>query len=570
MRLLFAQGHTSTALAQYESYRRTLMDELGIEPDRETAELYARIRAAHARPGSSQGVRHNLPGALTSIIGRQRELMELQSKLSDPDCRLLTILGAGGSGKTRLALELARTQLDRFDHGVYFVPLNPIQSPQSIAPAVAEALDLPAQTAGDLQEQLMAFLGSKNVLLLLDGFEHLQAGAYIVAEIVRASPGIKVLATSRSRLNIKGEHIYALNGLQYPASEVSASQAYQYDAVQLFLTGAQRVSPDYSPAESDLQAIIQICQRVQGLPLGILLASAWVGSFSLAEIISEVGNSLDFLATRWIDVPPRHRSMRATFDYSLSLQSPREREIFHNLCVFRGGFNRVAARKVSQASPHELRAFVEKSLLQRNRPDRYEIHELLRQYGIEILEQSTDASQAAHERHSAYYCSALERWGEALKSGRQEVTLAELDIEHENIRAAWGWIAKRGQLELLAKAVDGLCRYYDLRARYQEGQSACRLASEKLKKQDVPLDGWRPWAHLYIWESHFNNLLGDYEAAQRLIDESQALVERARTRAWTHALKGRSSTWNWARYFSPATSKSPRDTIYAVWRLLKN
>ena len=299
MRLLFAQGHTSTALAQYESYRRTLMDELGIEPDRETAELYARIRAAHARPGSSQGVRHNLPGALTSIIGRQRELMELQSKLSDPDCRLLTILGAGGSGKTRLALELARTQLDRFDHGVYFVPLNPIQSPQSIAPAVAEALDLPAQTAGDLQEQLMAFLGSKNVLLLLDGFEHLQAGAYIVAEIVRASPGIKVLATSRSRLNIKGEHIYALNGLQYPASEVSASQAYQYDAVQLFLTGAQRVSPDYSPAESDLQAIIQICQRVQGLPLGILLASAWVGSFSLAEIISEVGNSLDFLATRW-------------------------------------------------------------------------------------------------------------------------------------------------------------------------------------------------------------------------------------------------------------------------------
>ena len=162
--------------------------------------------------------------------------------------------------------------------------------------------------------------------------------------------------------------------------------------------------------------------------------------------------------------------MRATFDYSLSLQSPCEREIFHSLCVFRGSFNRVAARKVSQASPHELRAFVEKSLLQRIRPDRYEIHELLRQYGIEILEQSTDASQVAHERHSAYYCSALERWGEALKSGRQEVTLAELDIEHENIRAAWGWIAKRGQLELLAKAVDGLCRYYD-RARPLPGRA---------------------------------------------------------------------------------------------------
>jgi DNA-binding SARP family transcriptional activator/predicted ATPase len=528
MRLLFSRGQTSAALAQFESYRRTLMDELGVEPDLETAELYARIRETHAKPGSSPAARHNLPGMLTTLVGRQEELGELRGRLADPDCRLLTILGAGGSGKTRLALELARTELEQYDQGVYFVPLNPVQSPQSIPPAIAEALDFPTQAAGDLQGQLLAYLRSKNILLLLDGFEHLQRGAFLVAEIVRAAPGVKVLVTSRSRLNIKGEHIFALGGLSYPDSEVPPSQAHQYGAVQLFLNSAQRARPDYAPGGSDMEAITRICRTVQGLPLGILLAAAWTGTLSLAEIAAEIGQGLDFLSTEWVDVPPRHRSLRSTFEYSLSLQSRREREVFQRLCVFRGGFTRSAALQVSQASPHDLRAFVEKSLLQRNFPDRYEIHELLRQYGIENLERLPEVSQAAYERHSAYYCSALERWGEALTSDRQEIALAEMDIEHENVRVAWDWTAEHGGLESVARAVDGLCRYYDLRARCQEGQSACHSASERLKRKDVSVEGWRTWARLCTWESHFYNLLGESEKAQQSIEESRALLERAR------------------------------------------
>jgi DNA-binding SARP family transcriptional activator/predicted ATPase len=527
MRLLFSRGQSSAALAQYESYRRMMADELGVEPGLETTELYTRIRAAHAGSSPTQGARHNLPGALTTLVGRQEELQEIQGRLADPDCRVLTILGAGGSGKTRLALEVARAELEHFTHGVYFVPLNPVQSTHSIPPAIAEALDFPAQAAGDLQGQLLAYLGSKNFLLLLDGFEHLQGGAGLVAEFMRAAPGVKVLVTSRSRLNIKGEHIFPLGGLSYPVSGLSLSQAQQYGAVQLFLTSGQRLRPDYSPVESDFEAIIQICQTVQGLPLGILLASAWMGTLSLAEIAAEIEHSLDFLSAQWIDLPLRHRSLRATFEYSLNLQSRREREIFQSLCVFRGGFTRAAARQVSQASPYDLRAFVEKSLLQRIHPDRYEIHELLRQYGMENLEKSPEASWIAHEQHSAYYGSALERWGEALKSDRQEIALAEMDIEHENIRAAWDWTAEHGGLELVGKAVDGLCRYYDLRARYQEGQSACRFVSEKLRQQDVSVEGWRTWARLCIWESHFSNLLSKYEKAQKLIEESQALLERA-------------------------------------------
>ncbi|MCK4977439.1 MAG: AAA family ATPase, partial [Anaerolineales bacterium] len=343
--LLGENGQYSQAIAQFEVNRQILFEELGVEPDGETVALYERLRAEADPSLSGIQRRSNLPANLTPFVGRTEELSDLQKYITDPDCRLLTVLGPGGIGKTRLALEVAPSQLEHFTHGVYCVALNPVQSPQSIPPAISEALDFPTQEKGDLLGQLLDYLRAKKMLLVMDGFEHLLDGVGLVTEILRDAPDVKILVTSRARLNIKGENLYPLHGMEYPESPEMLSSVCQYDAVQLFLTGAQRVRPNFEPGENDLDSIIKICSQVQGMPLGILLASAWVGSMNVREIADEIERSLDFLSTAWADVPTRQRSLRATFDYSWNLLSQREQVIFQNLSVFRGGFPRGAAQQ---------------------------------------------------------------------------------------------------------------------------------------------------------------------------------------------------------------------------------
>ncbi len=562
MQLYAWSGQRAAALRQYGECERVLQEELGVPPEEETAQVYQAIKEKQdlpplvdrfAKPVSPQKAvcKHNLPVQPIPFVGREAMLVEIEGRLQDPACRLLTLVGPGGSGKTRLALEAAVAQLDHYAHGVFFVPLAPLQSVEAVVPTVAEALGFRFYKGGEPQQQLLDYLRQKSMLPILDNFEHLLDGMDLVTNILKTAPDVKILTTSRARLNVQGEYLCPIAGMEFPARETTedatprrAQDVAQYCAVKLFLASARRAQPGFELTADNLTDVVRICHLVEGMPLGILLAAAWVGMLTPAEIAAEIGQSLDFLETDWRDAPERQRSIRAAFDHSWHLLTAREREVFQGLSVFRGGFTRQAARQVTGASLRELMALVNKSLLHRTPTPsarlgtggRYEMHELLRQYAAGKLDGSPAASQAVHDRHCAYYAAALQQWEADLQGLRQQVAMAEMDVEIENARAAWNWAVEGGQVERVDQALVGLCRFYAWRGRFQEGEAACQMAASMLYEKlaatasgEGPVlsvdEGLRVLAQVLSIRAFFNRRLGHTELAGQLLRQSLALSE---------------------------------------------
>jgi predicted ATPase/class 3 adenylate cyclase/tetratricopeptide (TPR) repeat protein len=500
---------------------------------------------------SQSRLRHNLPAQPTPFIDREAELAELARLLADPDVRLLTIFGAGGMGKTRLALEAGAAQLDRFEHGVYIVSLAPLRSVDVIVSTVAEALGFAFYTAPgngremEPRQQLLDYLRRKRMLLIMDNFEHLLDGVGLVSDILRTAPGVKVLTTSRVRLNVGGEQRFHLAGMAFPDME-PPEDAAEYSAVKLFLQSARRARPGFDLEADDLKYIARICRLVGGMPLGIRLAAAWVAMLTPEEIAAEIGQGLDLLATDLSDVPERQRSVRAVLDHTWNLLTGREREVYMGLSVFRGGFTREAIQEVTRASLRELMALVDKSLLHRAPTGRYEVHEMLQGYAEEKLDQEPAAGEAARDHHCAYYTAALQGWEADLKGPRQRAALAEMDAEIKNARAAWEWAAEQKQVERLDRATEGLCLYYWRRSRFLEGEAACRIAEGTLaaslsldgagspdrrpmgagnRAPRPQAEGLRVWAKVLAWQGFFNFWLGRRELDGQLLQQSLDLLE---------------------------------------------
>jgi predicted ATPase len=327
---------------------------------------------------------NNLPRQPTPLVGREEELVEIAELFSKPDCCLLTLVAPGGMGKTRLGLQATAEQSDFFRHGVYFVPLAGVTSSENLPATIAAALNLSFYGAEDLESQLQSYLHEKQLLLLLDNFEHLIDGAGTVADILSIAPEVKILVTSRERLRLQAEWTFEVTGLPVPENG-SLEAAEEYGAVELFLQSAHRAQPGFSPSPEDLQAIVRICRLVDGMPLALELAAAWVNTLNCKEIAAEIQQDLDLLATEMHDVPRRQRSIRAVFDHSWNDLSTAEQSSFKQLSVFRGGFNRLGAQEVAGATLRILSALINKSLLTRDDAGRFQIHELVRQYAAEKL-----------------------------------------------------------------------------------------------------------------------------------------------------------------------------------------
>ena len=479
--------------------------------------------------------RHNLPAQPTPFVGREEELIELERLLADPGVRLLTIFGPGGMGKTRLALEAGAAQTDNFAHGIYFVALAPLQSVDGIVPAMADAVGFSFSTQAlggtpvEPHQQLLNYLQQKQMLLIADNFEHLLDGVSVATDILQTAPGIKVLATSRARLNTQGEQLFHITGMGFPNWE-TPEDALEYSAVKLFMQSARRVRPGFELQADDLQYISRICRLVAGMPLAILLAAAWIEMLSPEEIATEIGRSLDFLETDQRDVPERQRSVRAVFDYSWNLLTEREQEVCRALSVFHGGFTRQAAQEITGASLRELMRLVDKSLLHRTPTGRYETHELLRQYAAEELDRFPQVSEAIHDRHCAYYIDALQQWEKDLKSHRQQIAKAEMHAEIENARAAWDWAVEHDQAARLDRAMNGLCHFYFQRGRFVEIKIASQKAAERLSKATSSYE-LRMLAKAQIWQAIATGWLGDGSVAYQLLQQGLSLLQDPRLAA---------------------------------------
>jgi len=402
---------------------------------------------------------YRLPVMATDFVGREQELVQIEQMLADPDCRLITLLGIGGSGKTRLAIQAASVS-SSFHHAACFIPLASAQTLEELMISAASALQFrfqlqaqPYMTKDDYQAQLYQFLAEKRLLLILDNFEQLTEEALFVSNLLRAAPQVKVIVTSRERLNLAEEWVIDVMGLSFPG-KIESEQALDYAAVRLFISRAQHTSGTRLKA-GDYPAIIRISQLIEGVPLGIEMAAGWVKMLSCAEIAAEIERDLDFLSASWRGMPERQQTLRAVFDHSWRLLSEREREGFINLAVFDGGFTRQAALDTAGVQILMLASLTDKSFLRRLSNGRYEIHPVLLGYAREKLAEDVLRCEAVRAQHALYFGEWMYQLVDLLKGSKQLDALASLRAEMGNIRAALKWLVEQsdyGRLEKLLPA----------------------------------------------------------------------------------------------------------------------
>lgn len=451
---------------------------------------------------------HNLPPQPTPFVGREEELRDIAARLADPACRLLTLVGPGGIGKTRLALQAAAAEIETFDHGVYFVPLAALNSDEFLVSAIAEALHFSFYQRDVPRAQLLSYLREKHMLLVLDNFEHIIAGAPLASELLASASQIKVLVTSRERLNVRGEMILPVAGMPFPSEfEIEADAAMpdieMYAAVQLFLQYARRVQPAFAFDAEDRACVARICEQVLGMPLALELAASWLRMLSCQEIAEELASSPDFLSSTLRDTPERHRSLRAVFEYSWQLLSEAEQRAVQALAVFQGTFQREAAFAVlrdpaaparSVALLRVLAALVDKSLVQHHADGEYVMHALLREYAREKLRSAPALETQIRQRHSAHYANFLQQRRADLNGAEQRAALDAISHVLEDVRVAWQWAAQQQQVNLLARGMHSLARFFGLSGRRQEGAPLFAMAIEALEPLATPeaetVRGW--------------------------------------------------------------------------------
>jgi predicted ATPase/transcriptional regulator with XRE-family HTH domain len=426
----------------------------------------------------------NLPASFTPIIGREPELAELAQLLLQPGCQLLSLLGPGGIGKTRLAVEIAHRfyaqQPPLFPDGIYFVQLATIESADLIVPAIADALAITFSGPGDPVVQLLNSLRNKRLFLLLDNLEHLLEGGQLISEILLHSPGVKIMATSRERLNLHGEWIFEIQGLPVPPPDHYVA-IESYSSVALFIQSARRSRPQFHLDENNQAYIARICRSLDGMPLGIEMAAAWIRVLSPREIAEEIDDNLDFLTAPARNLPERHRSLRAVFDHSWKLLTEEEKRSLRQMSVFRGDFDREAARQVAGIDLAVLSSLVDKSLLERAGDGRYRLHELIHQYAYSHLLQDPQEHVDSRERHTCYYLSWLQASEELIKDERQNEALFGFILDLDDIRWAWDWAVQEHYLHEQRQAAHPLMLCLELRNSFHEGEAFFRLAVDKAR-----------------------------------------------------------------------------------------
>lgn len=550
-------GCATTTIVKFENETRRpsremaqrLADVLAIPPAERTAFLQAARRSGRAAgltqdsvPPAVRGQRSvptSLPRPALPLIGRDGEIEVLRDLFAQPACRLVTIVGPGGVGKTRLAVHVAGELSWRFPDGVAFAGLASLASADALSVAIAEAIGYTFQDAGDLRAQLVEHLRTKQMLVALDSIEHLlddELTADLITGLLDQAPGLAFLVTSRERLNLQREWVFELQGLSTPPAllltpgDAIAAQVERYPSAALFLQHARRLRPGYVPTPQDVVAISRICRAVEGLPLAIELSAAWTPTLSCTEIADEIERSIDFLAAAVRDLPLRHRSVRAVFDHSWQRLSVEEQRVMRRLAAFRGGFSRRAAEQVGGASLSQLSTLVAKSLVRHVDGSRYDLHELIGQYSAAQL-QAAGEEERVGQAHAEYFLSLAASYLDRLQSADQKQALTELNRDIDNLRSAWERAVNNALVSVLQKAAWAYWYYLDMHNLYREEEQAFARAAAALESRGAAAQGGDPQmavalAQMHTWRAFACFRLGRVQEGRALLCDAVPTLRR--------------------------------------------
>jgi predicted ATPase/DNA-binding SARP family transcriptional activator len=564
-------GQAADALRQYQNFEELLRAELDVVPETETIKLYDAIRlrqfkAAPVRVDVPQ-LAHNLPAPVLPFVGRQTELNEIQQLFQKNDSRFVTLVAPGGMGKTRLALEVAQQIITTFTEtakidwdvpgkgtldGIYFVDLTPLVDSQNIVQTMAQTLAYNIQSdSRSPRQQILDYVSHRTLLLIFDNYEHLLDDALFMSDIFKAAPHIRLLVTSREPLNLQEEIVLRIGGMEVPEVAENGAMA---DVLQLLVNHARRVEPKFQLEASVMPSALTICRAVGGMPLGIMLATAWLDTLTLAEIAHEIQQSLDFLNTDTRNVVSRHRNIRAVFEPSWQRLTDADREIFMQLTVFRHGFTMQAAQRIVGVTLAQLARLVKKSLVQRDlNSGRYSIHELLRQYAQEHL-QASGKSESIQTTHSRYYLEWLGHLKDDIQGRRQLGALDEIEADIDNVRSAWQWASQRHDFNLLNHALESFYNFFDMFSRHHEGveilrQTVTQLGTTTNENQQFVV------SRIQVRLNHFliNNLKTDLDGVLERIQQHWQLAQKRADKSEMAFVQG---MFGW--YYSYNTNTLPQ------------
>lgn len=563
MHFLAASGQRNAAIAHYHDLRQKLTNKLGIEPTTETRHLYSQLsrdewvstskdeRTPSLRGGDTPlattlaipAVKHNLPGQLTTFIGRQEEIAELCTSLSTTDHRLVTLLGEGGIGKTRLALAVAQAMFEtvaeyrenpKYPDGIWFIPLASITADSEDADrltiAVAQAVGLQFSGHQALLTQLLTYLRHKALLLIFDNAEHLlPTFTDFLVQLLQSCPTLVALVTSRRILNLQAEFVWRVAGLPVPPADVTPlplSKLKDYSSVALFIERANRINRNFQLTEENQASIVALCHLLAGLPLALELAAALTKRYTYAELYTTLQQTYTILVSNFADLAPRHRSIGAVLDYSWQFLTAEETRILASCSIFAGGFTHAAVIHVVEATPQVLTSLIDQSLLQVN-GKRFTCHELVRQYADAQLAQDPERRHNALARHATYYMELLHSLEIALLGNVEAQGIVQNELD--NIRAAWRWSIDHGNLALLALGLESLQAFYRLAGLYREAIHLLEMALTAVRQvlSTAPTrQTMQLLARLLCHTAQFYRRAGGVETGETLAQEAVQLGQQ--------------------------------------------
>jgi predicted ATPase/DNA-binding SARP family transcriptional activator/Tfp pilus assembly protein PilF len=521
MSLLAKNGQRSAALAQYERCRGILKDELGVDPARQSVQLFESIRdddclKNNDKNSNCTSLEQSLPNLPGQLIGREGEFHELVEWIANPENHLITICGQGGLGKSRLALELAHAHLGFFADGVVYVSLVNVEPTAGILPSLVEAFRIPVFQNRSLREQVHEFLRGREMLIVLDNLDQLVDELDDLGELLAREPGLLFLVTSRERLWLQEEWVYPLACLEVPPAQFISNQVDGYSSVQLFVLRAQQANAGFN-LNDNANLVTEICRLVDGLPLAIELSAAWVGIRSLQEIVSDLKKSSTNLHSPLRNAPTRHSSVWAALITSWSRLSTVQQTNLSKLSVFRGGFSTTFAQQIAGIAEDQLEELVNKSLVRKTGVERFELHELIRQFASEKLDLDLDVKRHTQETHLQYVGVWLDEQNRKLQGGNQQTVLQEFLFELENIYAAWYTLVEHPVADLAYVYINGLYEFFATLGRFQEAVALFSLAYER----------WQDHNELRIASAKLQSRLGVFLYRLGRINDAKSCLDEA-------------------------------------------